>query len=330
MRVLLLKTWLVNIGNGFIDAGAEAAIRNAVPEAEIVDVSGYSNHVGDVVQEFGGLSQKLTGSGSESSTDFRDRFVNVADLVDADVAVLPGCVLFEHALRKYLPVLRRLEQRNTPIVFLGAGGGDYERSTVEYVERIANEITLAGIITRDSTAYTQYEHLAPSYDGIDCAFWIDEYYSPPETTTQFTNLTFDKIDEPEVDTGEDRVIRPDHSPFEHPWEYPVKDVAQKVVSPDPRFDQENIFMSDAIEDYLFLYANANETHTDRIHAALPTIVYGNTARFYYETPRADLFDRVLATDITNDTVTLNREMLIEERSKQESELATILESTVDR
>ncbi len=33
MKILLLKTWLTNIGNGFIDLGAKACLRKAFPNA---------------------------------------------------------------------------------------------------------------------------------------------------------------------------------------------------------------------------------------------------------------------------------------------------------
>lgn len=52
----------------------------------------------------------------------------------------------------------------------------------------------------------------------------------------------------------------------------------------------NLYVSDNIRDYLFMYSNANEVHADRIHACVPALVYGGKIKFYYDTPRGRLFD----------------------------------------
>jgi len=314
MRILLLRTWLVNIGNGFIDKGAKALISHSVPDADIIEVSGYPNHVGDVNEHYGSLGTKLRGESNPQA--LQSNMINITELMDVDLAVLPGCVLDEHALRKYRPTIQLLAEKDVPVLLLGAGGSQYTDKTESYVRDTFEDTTIAGLVTRDSTAYELYKDMGPAYDGIDCAFWIDEYHNPPEADTQFITATFDKTEEPTI-TTEKLIIRPDHNPFEHPWEHPFSETVQKLVKPDSRFEDANVFMSDRIEDYLFLYANTEVTYTDRIHAALPTLVYGNRAKFTYETPRANLFERILDADISDEPAELNRQNLQMERSQQE-------------
>lgn len=51
-------------------------------------------------------------------------------------------------------------------------------------------------------------------------------------------------------------------------------------------------VSDSADDYLYLYANADCVYTDRVHACVPTISFGNPCKFYYSTPRTLLFERI--------------------------------------
>jgi hypothetical protein len=83
-------------------------------------------------------------------------------------------------------------------------------------------------------------------------------------------------------------------------------------------------MSDNVRDYLFLYKNAVETHSDRIHACVPALSYGNEARFWFDTPRAALFDRVSDKTISERTVSLDMDQLSEQKSEQVSAVAEII------
>lgn len=50
--------------------------------------------------------------------------------------------------------------------------------------------------------------------------------------------------------------------------------------------------SDYPLDYLFLYRNVTETHSDRVHACIPTLSFGNKAKLYSDSPRIALFENV--------------------------------------
>ncbi|KYH24899.1 polysaccharide pyruvyl transferase [Halalkalicoccus paucihalophilus] len=329
MRILLLRTWTTNIGNGFIDKGAKAILSRAFPEANIIEVSGYPNFTAER-KDIGVLPEPLSEyenrirNLTRSKAPHLDRFVNVSDFLDADLAVLPGCILYRYTLEKYLPTLKGLKDRGIPILLLGAGGGDYQKNTQKYVKSVLRQIEPIGLITRDEVAYKCYESdVEFAHNGIDCAFFINDWYQPPKADRQFTNLAFDKIDEPAAFSNSENVIRLDHFPFEQPH----GDIYQKIKKywkQSSFFDKENFFVSDLVEDYLFFYSNARVTHSDRIHACLPTLAYGNRAKFWFETPRGALFDRVLDDDIEKNRVKLDQAKMSHLKSEQVDALRKVV------
>jgi len=194
MRVLLLRTWTTNIGNGFIDYGARAMLERAFPDAEIVETGGYPNHAADTAALWGGTRKlaRMTGydRGSyESPTHpIRQNTVNVSELIDADLAVLPGCVLSRPTFRKYYDTLRQLRERGIPIVVIGGGGEEYDEDERKYVEAVFDALDIDVLLTRDRTAYEEYGDLVEYlYDGIDCSLFLGDSHQPPNRTVSSTS-----------------------------------------------------------------------------------------------------------------------------------------------
>lgn len=334
MRILLLRTWVTNIGNGFIDKGARTLIEQAFPDAKIVESSGHPqstaiqqsdlllNRVGKYLPD-----QILDTSAGGS---YQDRAVSVANFVDADIAVLPGCVLNDTGFDPYEPLLHSLSERGIPIYILGGGGGDYEPGTRRLVNRVLQETDIRGLITRDSDAYECYnESVEYSYDGLDCAFWINDWHQPVRADREFEMLTFDKIDEPELPLqSSESVVRTDHFPFERPHGTLRQKTKRRLLQIE-FFQQDRTMVSDLLTDYLFFYANAAVTHSDRIHACVPTLVYGNEAQFWFETPRAALFEKVLddPSTIHRHPVSLNQDTLDSLKAQQVKAFQEMVETT---
>lgn len=317
-KVVLLRTWIQNIGNGFIDKGARVILQRAFPDAEIVEASGHPNYVGDIKASLG-LRQKLGLDRSDHRRvdhPYRQRTLNVAEYMDADLIVLPGCILSDWVFRKYAATFDRLDTQDTPVIFLGAGGGDYEATTRETTRKFLDRFDVDALLTRDDEAYESYaDDVEFSYSGIDCAFYINEWFDAPDSTEKFTAHTFDKTDEPERLNPENTVVRPDHSPFGQPFEiYVRREVSNLLGNND--YEKENVLYSDRLEDYLFVYANSEVTHSDRVHACVPTLAYGGKAKFYFSTPRAGLFEKVIDQDITEQVVSLNQDRVAAEKQDQ--------------
>lgn len=325
MRILLLKTWLINMGNGFIDKGAKIAIERAVPNAEVVEVGGYPNLIADSLagRRFPILLRRMNRHSGTSSRQFRGKYwrlpqmMDISRLVDADVAVLSGCVL-GGTIRPYMRTLLELKKRNIPLILLGAGGMDYGPGTQDYVKKLFDQLQPSALLTRDLNAYEHYSHIVDfSYSGIDCAFFINDWYAPPPAREPFVVFVFDAAKEPQIDTGGLKVVRTSHIPFEGLFQGLTQHFLQLGLRyMTDFFSKEDILVSDCLEDYLFLYANAKVTYSDRVHACVATLAYGNKARFYRRTARRSLFPQVLDHDINTEVVQLDKERIPKEKERQ--------------
>jgi len=334
MDIIQLRTWITNIGNGFIDKGAKQCIKTAFDDPTVTEVSGLGNKAANQT----GISflssyikDNFTPFGFSYDGLSSENYASVSPLIDADVAILAGCVLDWH-LEWYAGTLRELTERGIPIVLLGAGGRNYEKQTRERVAQLLTELNIVGLITRDDTAYDCYSDYVPhSYRGIDCGFFINEWYEPPEANREFKVATFDKIPEPDM-KDEDPVLRPNHKTLTSPMsgyltelgEITIQRIRQKKMD---FFSDENVVVSDLLEDYLFTYKNGIETHSDRVHACVPSLVYGNEAKFYIETPRANLFKGLTYGNITDELVKINRKELENKKSSQVQNLTEVWSKT---
>jgi len=338
-KILLLRTQLVNVGNGFIEKGAKACIKQVLPEADIIEVSGYSNHIKYLERRSNLLF---------SMKNFYENFdpagmINIPELIkDIDLAVLPGCVLDRWSMPKYVHILKKLRQRNIPLIILGGGGNNYDKKTTEYVKKILNMLKPDALITRDHLAYKIYSQLTTIknvYNGIDCAFFIKDWYVPPPSRKKFVILNFDKLKKiPNIETNYP-IIHVTHKPFDllylqNPFTRVSLNIFGRIaegigyteMNPPRFFKHKPFFVSDIIEDYLFLYANAKEVHSDRVHACVATLAYGNKAKLYYSTPRATLFENVGCSEITQKLVFLEESKL---QNKKRSVLNYLQEITAN-
>ncbi len=100
----------------------------------------------------------------------------------------------------------------------------------------------------------------------------------------------------------------------------------KIVRPEHRFNPHvtwkiyrhpNAIASDEPFTYFTVYAGAELTISDRVHACVATLAYGKPAMLMHPTPRAYLFERLGLEAIRERPVTLDQNLL---RSEQESEL----------
>jgi hypothetical protein len=329
-RILILSQPVINIGEAFVKKGAKMLLEDVFPEAEIVESSSYSSR----------LSRWAVGEGSRMRN-----VVSQGDLVEADIAVVVGCVLWPGAIAEFEQTIRHLSDSGVPVVALGVGGKNYADEAISDTKPRLEDID--ALITRDSNAYDAYsDAFELAYDGIDCAFFLNDWYTPVDSNRTFTAVTCDAVEEPEL-AGEN-VIRPHHQPatllhqastpesvvklLQRPrqrlpsrisnripglkeWHF-NKDVYQELRAGD-------LFVSEDPREYLFIYANAERVHTDRVHATIPSLVYHTPVKFYRkESPRAALFDGVVDED-GNGFYTLDNEAIENNREEQKEKVAEI-------
>lgn len=109
----------------------------------------------------------------------------------------------------------------------------------------------------------------------------------------------------------------------------------QLVRPEHRFNphipwkiykRPNAVASDEPFTYFTLYAGAQMTLADRVHACVTALAYGRPAMMYRHTMRAQLFDRLDLHDIGHRPVTLSRERLDRETKAE----IDFLRSALDR
>ena len=89
------------------------------------------------------------------------------------------------------------------------------------------------------------------------------------------------------------------------------------------FRSPNSFCWDLPDPYLCLYANADLTLTDRIHAALVTLVYGKPAMLFSESGRARILERLGVENLNLRPALLDQARVEEERTKMIEFLKTV-------
>lgn len=105
-----------------------------------------------------------------------------------------------------------------------------------------------------------------------------------------------------TEVGGYKIIRPEHR-----------------VNPDLTwkiYRQPNAIASDEPFTYFTIYSQTQLTISDRVHACVATLAYGNPATLMHPTPRGYLFNRVGLDKIRQEPMVLDQEYLEKERQQQ--------------
>lgn len=284
--------WPTNIGNAFIDLGAMACMRRAFP--------GYA---GQMLSEYPRWSfQRRHGRGDA---------LDLLDRLDIDVVFVSGMTCCDEFVETEGVALLRARERGVEVVFNGCGQLDYDAGETRRFRAFLERLDPLAFVSRDRASYENVADVCPRrLDGIDCGFFLPEAYTPPAMRGEpYAVVNFDEAPAPEL--GLDLpVLRAQHAAVENLPEH-------ALAHPDT-------LVSDVPEDYLALYAGCRETHSDRVHACVATLAYGNAARLYAKTPRAGLFQRVGGGAVGEELVRVDLAALGESRDAQVAFLAALL------
>jgi len=290
--------WPTNIGNSFVNLGAIHSLKSAIT----------GKNKGEVFH-FGGMSSYLfTIRGKSKNT------LPAGKMFNCDYMVMGGMTMCEDNFKTQEVVLRQFIKNNARIVIAGGGAGKYDEKEVSSVRKWMKKIPIYGFISRDEYTYNKYADLAVhSFNGIDSAIFISDFYNPPELNlSAFAIFNFDKLSEPRIKTDIKLIIRTHHSC----WPPNLK---------KEYFNFSNTLISDLPTDYLNLYAKTKITYSDRIHACIATLAYGNKAMFFGKnSPRLRMFQRIGAKNITDQPVKLDLKALAKEKEMQINFLKEIL------
>lgn len=291
--------WMTNLGEAFIDIGAMELLKQALPESDIIFVTPMSHYYNNAMRL---RSRKMFTS--------RKRCLrNAAHLglyIKADLFVMSGMFATEEFLRTgsatYWVNDFLKSHPGMKVLFMGIGAQQYNGKEVEaFFEYIKTYVNLAGFISRDNETYALYKDLLPNCrPGIDCAFFVGDAYNPCGFSAKdYIVSAFNNIPEPDdLRSSKYDVIRPQHMFYDAQYNENIK----------------NIFISDAPYDYLSLYANAKEVHTDLVHATIVSLAYGTKVKYYHDSKRSSAFAAAGAIMDGQGYLHLSRETLNDRKS----------------
>ncbi len=288
-------------------------MRLAVPGATIHKSSSFPSWFADQ-PENNTLLERLSGRQPLNSSAFF-----VADKVDCDFAVFSGMVVTDRFVRRYGPLIRRMRERGVKIILNGVGPASYDNAEKLAVTGFWRDLGLHGLISRDRYTYETYGEAADHvFDGIDCGFFLSNALSPPKLKwDEYRVLTFDSMEEPHGLASGKNSIRPKHKLYPTPGKSERKALRRL-----------NSFISEQASEYLTIYSNASEVHSDRVHACVAAASFGKPFRLYSSTKRALLFERmgVSLDALRQSLVTMDRERLKEEKDAQVAFLRSLMGS----
>jgi len=264
--------------------------------------------------------------------------IDLAELMVVDYVVVSGMNLCDEFIENQGPILKNLSARKTKIIFNGCGGRLYDRREIDNFRKFLSDIKVHAFISRDNASFHNYkDSCSKSYNGIDCGFFLSDMFDPaPLIINNYVVYNFDSIEEPDIENTR-KILRTHHSCSKIFPGMANKNAILTVRTRTPFlrihrrnssmkcFKHSGTLISEAPEDYLNLYAHAYAVHSDRVHACVVALSFGNLARLYSASPRGALFDRVRVGEIKNRLVKLDQTELAIEKKNQISFLKEIFQ-----
>ena len=338
---LFTSVYFNNIGNGFIDLGCEAQLDAIASQVrshdpiEIIKVSQCANFAASVGKAFLLKENRFFNwfwvrFMQKFANQFHDKSYSTVSTLDVispakiakfDYLILPGCILTVPFFTIYGKLLEEKVQQVCKLIFWAVSGNHYTEEEISVVSTWLKKLKPFAICTRDSVAYKHYRDMASKvYNGIDNVFFVNRLGLNRCETTMDPYLVFN-IEEPkhhsikkhlEEEFSNRNIIYTDHKPTPY----------SKIM----RLSKQNIVCSDYPLDYLFLYRNVDTTYSDRVHACIPTLSFGNKAQLLSDSPRIALFENVgIDLDaIKNHPVSLDQAHLKDLQDKQIAFLNSLL------
>lgn len=302
------QDWAGNIGNSFIDYSINFCLQKVLQGQEYVIIEA-SNMPAKFKYNFGIRKPFNLFAKNVSTFDLRTH-------MQPDYVVLGGSLLDVFWTKIHAGLLQFLKEKHVKVIILGGGGGNnYTQDEIKYVKNAWKGINVIAFISRDYRAYENFKDFFPnSYAGIDNAFFLADFFKPAKLDIQKLgakafDLTFDRhVDFPEGFT----VVNLQHKvenvdSFRYFCKHGIKTW---------RIAAESDVLSDSPEDYLHIYGNSQITHSDRVHACVSTLSFGGQARYYDNSDRSFLFERVGLGNINKELVKLDQVFIREEKRKQ--------------
>lgn len=311
---VLTGYWSTNIGNAFFQLGAQYALNRAYPDAHVFligDQPGYWNtRKGNPANALDYVKHLELDAVVVLGPYVRPEMEGItAEMLRAQHRKGAKIIVLAAGMMQYdkdtIALSRRLMSECPPYMFTTR-----DTETYEALGDLA----------------------AHAYDGVDVATFVPEVFPKVATDLgPYIVLNFDQIPEPEIGPREgfrgrvDAVIafegrewcvrhrrhayRMSHRRREYPFldallfrnDAPERIDGRLVLRTDHRYNpflmaktyrHANSYAGDVPFTYLNIYANSMLTISNRVHACVATVSYGNPAMLFSRSPRAFLLKRL--------------------------------------
>lgn len=329
--------WSTNVGNAFFQLGAQHALRQVFPQANIFPVPDAPGYL-------------LPTAGNP-----RNSFDLLGEL-EMDYLVILGPFIRPEFEIILAPALRKLAQKGTQFLAMGVGMMSYDEGTIGSAIRIIQDLPFRLLITRDTPTFEAFHSYFPAaLDGVDVAFFVSDVWTDTQKLKRskpYVAFNFDQTPEPEFklsDSGYDELAADlngdryaiNFPQFRRKWSgrgfipqvlermFFPQTVAEQVAGFDiirtdhrynpaiPRklYTSPQTFTSDVPWPYLSIYAGAEATFSNRVHACAATLAYGRPAMLFSDTPRAHLLERAGAKTIKSKLTSIDLDQLASEKQQ---------------
>ena len=303
--------WITNIGNAFLDIGSVESVHLACPDAEIYFCSVLNRWLTCYIKR--GVMDWIFHRKPSIKNVF-----NIHEYIHADYVIQSGAFLGEDWFNIHGELLLKLVSKGCKLIINGGGMTDkaYNEKEIEKTRKFLKKLKPYAFISRDEKSFESFEDLAEhSYNGIDCAFFVCDAFKPPTLNVPpYVVLNFDKRPEPSKEElgieNKKQIIRVHHSIW-HNFAFTDYFKMRKEY-----YFKENVMISEIPYDYLTIYANADATYSDRVHACVVSLAYGTPARLFSNTPRAYLLERIGAGKILHELTKPDKNKIKKEKEKQ--------------
>lgn len=285
-----IGAWTYNIGNAFFDLGLEYVLKKAFPDARLYPMGG---------------SVRYLFNHNSWGKRYADRSFEIGEVADIDILAYAGMAICNEFVDDNGATFINAAKRGVAILGVGIGALRYTAQEADYYTMFINKLPKYAMVTRDDDTFSMFDgKIAHVYRGIDNAFSLGYAYSPPKLRLgEYDVMNFDANFIAKVPEIPGRDIIYTHHKF-------------AADLPEPFYQKPNTLISDMPWDYLALYANCCTTYTDRVHACIASLSYGNKAMLFNKTPRKSLFAKFNLSEITEHPCALDMNLMEEQVNNQ--------------
>lgn len=304
-----------NIGNAFFYEGVKHTINKIDPSAIIIEAPFPMKN-----------AYKLSNKEFNNCLDY-SLFIS-----DIDYLILSGPILDLDFGLFFERILEQCDNLKIKTLFLSVGGRKYNSAEINHCSSLFTKFPPHIFVSRDLDTFNNYtEYCKNSYNGICFAFFVNDYFKGNKIHKKFICSAIDFTKEPEFIINKEDFAK---SNLEIPKNIRTKSKINKIKFAFDRkktskindfeivrlhhrplrkkyflFHKVNSVVSHSHNVYLNFYKNSSLTITDRLHAAVATLAFGNPARLMLDSNRVKLLERAGLLECTEKIYTADLEKI---------------------